>query len=201
MCTSPSDSFLLPILTFQYTANYTNPFASTHSLDANPFDDPPPQPSATEAARLEELRRREQDLERRETELNRKADHIRRHGRSNWPPCESVHLILLALTYPFSVFPLIYHSIKDEIPEASRPLITRLYQLWLVLFLTLIVNMIACIFILLGGSSDGGRDLGASIGCVSSVDLQFEVVNTMQLLVSHSNHFVPLVVPVCAVVL
>lgn len=64
------------------------------------------------------------------------------------------------------VFPLIYHSIKDEIPEASRPLITRLYQLWLVLFLTLIINMIACIFVLLAGSSDGGKDLGASIGCV-----------------------------------
>lgn len=63
-----------------------------------------------------------------------------------------------------SVFPLIFHSINDEIPEASRPLITRLYQLWLVLVLTLILNMVACIFILLAGSSDGGRDLGASIG-------------------------------------
>ena len=71
-----------------------------------------------------------------------------------------------ALTKPMPVFPLIFHSIKDEIPEASRPLITRLYQLWLVLLLTLIINMVACIFILLGGSSDGARDLGGSIGCV-----------------------------------
>lgn len=62
------------------------------------------------------------------------------------------------------VFPLIFHSIADEIPEASRPLITRLYQLWLVLVLTLIINMVACIFILLSGAEEGGRDLGASIG-------------------------------------
>ncbi|KIL69801.1 hypothetical protein M378DRAFT_157037 [Amanita muscaria Koide BX008] len=129
-------------------SSYANPFSSTHSLDANPFDDPPPQSTAAEAARLEELRRREQDIERREAELSRKADHLRRHGKNNWP----------------FFFPLIFHSIKDEIPEASRPLIKRLYQLWLVLLSTLVVNMVACIFILLGGSQDGGRDLGASIG-------------------------------------
>ena len=64
------------------------------------------------------------------------------------------------------VFPLIYHSISDEIPEASRSLINRLYQLWLVLFATLIVNMVACIFFLVAGSSDGGKDLGGSIGHV-----------------------------------
>ncbi|KAG6917978.1 hypothetical protein DXG01_017162 [Tephrocybe rancida] len=135
--------------------DYTqNPFASTHSLDTNPFDDPSTptqyqsQPSAAEASRLEEIRRREADLERREQELNAKADNIRRHGKANWPP----------------FFPLIFHSIKDEIPEASQPLITRLYQLWLVLLLTLIINMVACIFILLAGAAEAGRDLGASIG-------------------------------------
>ncbi|KDR81661.1 hypothetical protein GALMADRAFT_239750 [Galerina marginata CBS 339.88] len=125
-----------------------NPFASSHSLDTNPFDDPAPQQSASAAARLEEIRRREQDLERRETELNNKAEHIRRHGRNNFPP----------------FFPLIFHSIKDEIPEASRPLITRLFQLWLVLLGTLIINMVACIFILTAGSDGGGSDLGGSLG-------------------------------------
>jgi hypothetical protein len=59
---------------------------------------------------------------------------------------------------------LIFHSIKDEIPEASQPLITRLFQLWLVLFATLIVNMVACIFILTAGAAGGGSDLGSSIG-------------------------------------
>ncbi|KAK2466869.1 hypothetical protein APHAL10511_001127 [Amanita phalloides] len=149
-------------------SSYTNPFASTHSLDANPFDDPPAAPAQVEAPRSEDLRRREQDLERREDELNKKAEHLRRHGRNNWPPCERlINPFWLSLTYLSllsSVFPLIFHSIQDEIPEASRPLITRLYQLWLVLVLTLVVNMIACIFILLARSQDGARDLGASIG-------------------------------------
>jgi len=123
-----------------------NPFASAHSLDTNPFDDPT-QP-AEDGARAEELRRRERDLERREQELNQRAEHIRTHGRNNWPP----------------FYPLIYHSISEEIPEASRSLITRLYQLWLVLLATLLINMVACIFFLVAGSSDGGKDLGGSIG-------------------------------------
>jgi hypothetical protein len=61
------------------------------------------------------------------------------------------------------VLPLVYHDISEEIPEASRPLITRLYLLWLVLVGTLIVNMIACIFVLTSGGSDGLKDLIASI--------------------------------------
>jgi len=140
------------------TDYHQNPFASTHSLDANPFDDPPAQSASAQAAeqtRLEELRRREQDLERREAELNNKVEHIRKHGRNNWPP----------------FLPLIFHSIRDEIPEASRPLVTRLYQLWLVLFGTLIINMVACIFILIAGSSDGGKDLGASIGYLFMISI------------------------------
>jgi hypothetical protein len=65
-----------------------NPFASAHSLDTNPFDDPPQRSAgAAEQARLEELRRREQDLERREAELSAKSDHLRRNGRNNFPPC------------------------------------------------------------------------------------------------------------------
>ncbi|KAI6005633.1 scamp family-domain-containing protein [Pisolithus albus] len=127
-----------------------NPFASTHSLDANPFDDPTPTQDKT--ARQRDLEQRERDLERREQELNQRAEHIRKHGRNNWPP----------------FFPLIFHSIPEEIPEASRPLINRLYQLWLVLLATLIVNMIACIFFLVAGSSDGGKDLGGSIGYLIS---------------------------------
>ncbi|KAJ7109435.1 scamp family-domain-containing protein [Mycena epipterygia] len=125
-----------------------NPFASTHSLDTNPFDDPTPAPQSGDAVRLDQLRQRELDLERREQELAAKADNIRKHGRNNWPP----------------FFPLIFHSIPDEIPEASQGLITRLYQLWLVLAATLVLNMVACITILIAGSRDGGRDLGASIG-------------------------------------
>jgi len=51
-------------------------------------------------------------------------------------------------------------------PEASRPLITRLYQLWLVLLGTLIVNMVACLFVFFSDTKDGGSDLGASIGYI-----------------------------------
>ncbi|KAF7304814.1 Secretory carrier membrane protein 2 [Mycena kentingensis (nom. inval.)] len=126
-----------------------NPFASTHSLDTNPFEDPTPQQQPADV-RLEQLRQRELDLERREQELANKAEHIRKNGRNNWP----------------FFFPLIFHSIQDEIPEASQGLITRLYQLWLVLFATLILNMVACVFILVSGSRDGGRDVGASIGYI-----------------------------------
>ncbi|ESK94555.1 secretory carrier membrane protein 2 [Moniliophthora roreri MCA 2997] len=121
-----------------------NPFASSHSLDANPFEDPQDQHDA----KMQEIRAREEALQRRETELRQREEHVRNHGRKNWPP----------------FFPLIYHDIPEEIPEASRPLITRLYQLWLVLLGTLVINMIACIFILISGSSDGGRDVGSSIG-------------------------------------
>lgn len=76
------------------SAGFTeNPFASSHSLDANPFDDPADvsttasQSNVDHAAKLDELRHREQDLERREQELANKAENIRRHGRNNWPPC------------------------------------------------------------------------------------------------------------------
>jgi hypothetical protein len=53
----------------------------------------------------------------------------------------------------------------DEIPEASRPLITRLFQLWFVLGATLIFNMVACIVNFAVGAKDSGSDLGSSIGC------------------------------------
>ncbi|KAF7792962.1 hypothetical protein EIP86_004065 [Pleurotus ostreatoroseus] len=120
--------------------SYTeNPFASTHSLDTNPFDDPIAKSAASStskvnATRLEELEQRERDLERRETELNQRAEYIRKHGQ--------------------------------EIPQDSQPLITRLYQLWLVLLGTLLLNMAACIVILASGGSGGGSDLGSSIGYV-----------------------------------
>jgi hypothetical protein len=62
-----------------------------------------------------------------------------------------------------AVFPLVYHDIAEEIPEASRLLVTRLYLLWLVLAGTLIINMVACIFVLTSGGSDGVKDLIVSI--------------------------------------
>jgi hypothetical protein len=81
------------------------------------------------------------------------------------------------------VFPLIYHDISEEIPETSRTAVTRLFQLWLVLGATLIINMVACIFILTSGSSDGGKDLGASIGCV--LNTHFATISLRTLLHSY----------------
>jgi len=129
---------------------HENPFASNASLDMNPFDDPTttsaytPSDLNTQAA---DLARRERELAAREAAVNKQADHVRKHGRNNWP----------------FFFPLIYHSIAEEIPEAHRATVTRLYQIWLLLGVTLIVNFVACLFILLAGSPDGGKDLGGSI--------------------------------------
>ncbi|EJD02344.1 scamp-domain-containing protein [Fomitiporia mediterranea MF3/22] len=131
-----------------------NPFASTHSLDENPFDHPDdqaaaPAQDASVAAREAELNRRAQELDARQRDLERQQQNMRPR-KNNWP----------------FFFPLIYHEISDEIPTDSQPLMYHLYYLWLILGATLIVNMIACIFILLAGSSDGGRDLGSSIGYI-----------------------------------
>src|ERR1700761_8958017 len=80
------------------TADITqNPFASSNSLDRNPFEDPftsadadqstSPYAHELNATRSADLDQRERDLERRERELHQKSEHIRRHGRNNFPPC------------------------------------------------------------------------------------------------------------------
>jgi len=124
-----------------------NPFA-----DHDPFDDSTsPTSSFHQQAQAQQqaadLERRERDLAARERALNERAEHIRKHGRNNFPP----------------FFPLIYHSIPDEIPEPSRPLITRLFQLWLVLAATLTINLVACIILVVSGQGDGVRDLSGAI--------------------------------------
>jgi SCAMP family len=85
---------------------------------------------------------------------------FRSSSGSQKPSCLFLPVLLV-------VFPLIYHDISEEIPEASRLLIRRLYLLWLILAGTLIVNMVACIFVLTSGGSDGVKDLIISIMCVS----------------------------------
>ena len=186
--------------------SYTeNPFASTHSLDTNPFDDPSPKTAASstskvDSARLEDLERRERDLERRETELTQRAEYIRKHGRNNWPPCTSrtpVTLRFPCLTAAHSlVYPLIFHSISEEIPDASQSLILRLYQLWLLLVAVLVVNVVACIVMLASGVSGGGSDLGSGIGCVRGPSLPVLVLTVPQVPHHHSPVGLPAMVPV-----
>jgi len=130
-----------------------NPFASTQSLDQNPFDDPTTPTAAHKP--YADLERREREIREREEQLAQREASLKTRGNNNFPP----------------FFPLIYHNIDDEIPELSRPLMLRVFQLWLVLAATLIVNMIACIFILIAGSSDGGKDLGASIGYIPMIGI------------------------------
>lgn len=71
---------------------FENPFASTHSLDENPFDDPTPttntfgQSQAT-LDRAAELDRRERELAAREQQVREQQERISRHGKNNWPPC------------------------------------------------------------------------------------------------------------------
>jgi len=135
-----------------------NPFASTHSLE-DPFADnsaiPLPETNPSQSATAASLAQREAELAERERNLKAREEHVKKHGRNNWPP----------------FYPLIYHSINDEIPEASRSLIMRLYQLWLLLLVTLVVNMVACIVILIAGSDDGARDVGASVTYVPIIGL------------------------------
>lgn len=128
--------FTFSIALLNILLDYTqNPFASSHSLDTNPFDDPPQRSaSAAEQARLEELRRREQDLERREAELNVKADNLRRNGRNNFPPCTSLQSGIIPIplmgfqlctSLPFN-FPL--HQGRDTtgFPAFDHPAISAL---------------------------------------------------------------------------
>jgi secretory carrier-associated membrane protein len=43
-----------------------------------------------DSSRLADIERRERELESRERDLQNRADHIKKHGRNNWPFCELV---------------------------------------------------------------------------------------------------------------
>jgi len=100
---------------------------------------------------------------------------LRSSSASQKPSCSFLPVLLV-------VFPLIYHDISEEIPEASRPLIKRLYLLWLILAGTLIVNMVACIFVLTSGGSDGVKDLIISIMCVSLAPVAFWSIHDLRVI-------------------
>ncbi|KAK4058736.1 hypothetical protein OIO90_000180 [Microbotryomycetes sp. JL221] len=167
-------------------SSHHNPFSDPQGMDSNPFADPSVQsglqshsrvdqgsyvldndddndsfkpPTTTNnmnnndsrddmSVRLQDLARREQELAQRERQLADKAEHIRKHGRNNWPP---------------GPFPLIYHDIGAQIPEKYQPTVLTLYRLWMFLVLTLAMNLVACVFLLISGASNGGADLGAGI--------------------------------------
>ncbi|KAK0549198.1 hypothetical protein OC845_003242 [Tilletia horrida] len=103
--------------------------------------------AAAAANKMEELARRERELDRREADLSARASHIQRHGRNNWPP----------------FYPFIYHDIEAEIPPDSRPVVATVYKLWLLLVVALIINLVACVFLLIQGANDGGKDMISGI--------------------------------------
>ncbi|KAK4698353.1 secretory carrier-associated membrane protein, partial [Phenoliferia sp. Uapishka_3] len=92
--------------------------------------------------------RREQELQAREAALSAKQEHIRKHGRNNWPP---------------GPFPILFHDIEVDIPEAHRPTVLTLYRIWMLLIIVLIVNLVSAILLLISGANNGGADLGAAI--------------------------------------
>ncbi|TNY23620.1 scamp family-domain-containing protein [Rhodotorula diobovata] len=156
----------------------SNPFAdpTPQSLDSNPFADPavqaglqsrthddyqpsskspspyplddvaPPAPGQDVQARLEDLQRRERELAARESALTQKQEHIRKHGRNNWPHHK---------------FPLLFHSIDEEIPAQHQAMVLTLYRIWMFFVLVLTVNLVGGVLLTASGSSNG--DLGAGI--------------------------------------
>ncbi|GAA5910888.1 secretory carrier-associated membrane protein [Sporobolomyces salmoneus] len=105
-------------------------------------------PSGDVQQRLDDLARRERELADRERNLTAKQEHIRKHGRNNFPP---------------GPWPLIYHDINEEIPEQHRATVLTLFRVWLFLIVTLLINLVAAILLLVSGASNGGADLGAAI--------------------------------------
>lgn len=95
-----------------------------------------------------------------------------------------------AQTAACTVFPLIFHSIKDEIPENHQQTMTRLFQLWLVLAVTLIVNLVAMILVVVSGGGDGARDLSGAITYVAGM-LLATVLLTLNIDTSQSSDSSP----------
>ncbi|KAI9190284.1 hypothetical protein H9P43_001717 [Blastocladiella emersonii ATCC 22665] len=123
-----------------YAVNNGDPWAAVMS----PSVDKPAE-SAAEAA----LRYREKDLERREAALAAKESEIRAREQKieevtsrqfNWPKFK----------------PILYHSIEKEIPAKGRPVVQRMYYLWMFSVWTYVINCIACLSALITKHSAGG---------------------------------------------
>jgi len=125
-----------------------NPFddTSAHSTTRNPFEDsidvspgpplPPKKstvsssstrnenldfdltPEAIEGKELE-LKRREEDINRRESAMLSKEKSITNTRKNNWPPIKIL-----------CIHPILYHNIKEDIPEDTQRLIKRAYVGW-----------------------------------------------------------------------
>lgn len=100
----------------------TIPLSSSTSIALSPAS----ANGGVETLRLDELRAKESELQRREAALlQREADIVEQeeqlrqqsltNRKPNWPP----------------FYPLIFHSIDDEVPVADKPEMKKLYFYWL----------------------------------------------------------------------
>ena len=94
-----------------------NPFASTHSLDENPFEDPVSNSytgyNQNVNTRAAELDRRQAELDAREAQLRREQENLanaRKNGRNNWPPCMFIRIyipiVIAELNWKIKSFPI-----------------------------------------------------------------------------------------------
>lgn len=96
--------------------------------------------------REEALRRQDEELKRRQRELDERERRMDMgEGKANWP----------------FFFPLIRHEIAD-LPATHQKTMKSMYYQWLALVVTLVVNLVACVLLLIAGSSDGGKDTAAA---------------------------------------
>ncbi|KAL7422529.1 hypothetical protein Q5752_003177 [Cryptotrichosporon argae] len=165
--------------------SHHNPFDEPQPLDANPFepsstanpfahandsafslestDTARPGPSGglqnigayvnDHDKRAAELEAKQRELERREREFEERQ---RAAGvyPNNWPP----------------FIPFLHHDIS-LITHPHQSTARLLYYQWLALAVTLIVNLLGCIFLLIAGASDGGADTAAAGGYVPFIGI------------------------------
>lgn len=87
-----------------------------------------------------EIARREAELEYRERKLKEREAVIATLSKPrNFPQC----------------YPLIYHSIKEEIPEAQRPVVRKVFVSWNIEALAYTLNFIAVMFATFTGAGGG----------------------------------------------
>jgi len=78
--------------------------------------------------RVKDLAKKEKELEKKEKELKKREATVRgKEGDKNWPPC----------------FPILYHSIEDDIPASEQRNVTMTYRCYLGLTLAFAVNFAA----------------------------------------------------------
>ncbi|WVQ90553.1 hypothetical protein IAS59_004333 [Cryptococcus gattii] len=95
--------------------------------------------------KAEELRRREEELNRREAEFTRRQQESGAYA-NNWPP----------------LYPFVHYDPSIIQDPSKRRTITLIGYQWYALAVTLIFNLLGCIFLLISGSSEGGADMASS---------------------------------------